>query len=121
MNITDVHNERMAKMIFGSVYPLYLTKVEKKGRTKAELDEVITWLTGFNDEQIQDLIVKRSTFETFFQKATLNPNAHLVTGMICGYRIEDIKNPLTQKVRYLDKLVDELAKGRKMEKILRTS
>ncbi len=121
MNITDEHNNRMAKMIFGSVYPLYLAKIEKKGRTKAELDEVITWLTGFNDEQIQDHIAKRLTFETFFREAKLNPNAHLVTGMICGYRIEDIENPLTQKVRYLDKLVDELAKGRKMEKILRTS
>ncbi|MES2377591.1 MAG: DUF2200 domain-containing protein [Bacteroidota bacterium] len=121
MNTTDVHNERMAKMIFGSVYPLYLTKVEKKGRTKAELNEVITWLTGFNNEQIQDQIDKRSTFETFFQNATLNPNAPLITGMICGYRIENIENPLTQKVRYLDKLVDELANGRKMEKILRTT
>jgi hypothetical protein len=121
MDITDLHNDRMAKMIFGTVYPLYLTKVEKKGRTKDELDEVIKWLTGFNDEQIQDHIAKRSTFETLFENATLNPNAHLVTGMICGYRIEDIENPLTQKVRYLDKLVDELAKGRKMEKILRSS
>jgi hypothetical protein len=121
MNITDIHNERMAKMIFGSVYPLYLTKIEKKGRTKAELDEVITWLTGFDDAEIKDQIAKRSSFETFFQETKLNPNAHLVTGMICGYRIEDIENPLTQKVRYLDKLVDELAKGRKMEKILRTS
>ncbi|MGF7082088.1 DUF2200 domain-containing protein [Mucilaginibacter sp. UYCu711] len=120
MNNNDLHNERMAKMIFGSVYPLYLTKIEKKGRTKAELDEVITWLTGFNGEQIQDHIVKRSTFETFFQNAALNPNAHLITGLICGYRIEEIENPLTQKVRYLDKLVDELAKGRKMEKILRS-
>lgn len=121
MNTTDLHNDRMAKMIFGSVYPLYLTKVEKKGRTKAELDEVITWLTGFDKEQIQDHIANRSTFETFFQEAKLNPNANLITGLICGYRIEDIENPLTQKVRYLDKLVDELAKGRKMEKILRTS
>jgi hypothetical protein len=121
MNNNDLHNERMAKMIFGSVYPLYLTKVEKKGRTKAELDEVIKWLTGFNDEQIQDHIIKRSTFETFFQNATLNQNAPLITGLICGYRIEEIENPLTRKVRYLDKIVDELAKGRKMEKILRSS
>jgi hypothetical protein len=121
MDITDLHNDRMAKMIFGTVYPLYLTKVEKKGRTKDELDEVIKWLTGFNDEQIQDHIAKKSTFETFFQNATLNPNAHLITGLICGYRIEEIENPLTKKVRYLDKLVDELAKGRKMEKILRSS
>ncbi|MHA4893346.1 DUF2200 domain-containing protein [Pedobacter sp. PWIIR3] len=115
----NTHDERMAKMIFGSVYPLYLTKVEKKGRTKAELDQVITWLTGFNELQINAQIEKRNTFEEFFSQASLNPNAGLITGLICGYRIEDIENPLTQKVRYLDKLVDELAKGKKMEKILR--
>jgi len=119
MNITDTHNERMAKMTFSSVYPMYVTKVEKKGRTKAELHEVITWLTGFNEKKLQDLIDKKVNFEAFFQQAKLNPNAHLITGLICGYRIEEIDNPLTQKVRYLDKLVDELAKGRKMEKILR--
>jgi hypothetical protein len=119
MNTTDIHNERMAKMTFSSVYPLYLTKVEKKGRTKEELDQVITWLTGFNNEQLKGLIEKKATFETFFQKATLNPNASLITGVICGYRVEEIEHPLTQRVRYLDKLVDELAKGRKMEKILR--
>lgn len=119
MNTSDTHNERMAKMTFASVYPHYVTKVEKKGRTKEELHEVITWLTGFDDKKLQDLIEKKVTFETFFQRASLNPNAHLITGMICGYRIEEIENPLTQKVRYLDKLVDELAKGRKMEKILR--
>ncbi len=117
--MNNQHDERMAKMIFGSVYPLYLVKVEKKGRTKEELHQVITWLTGFDDEQIQELIEKKVTFETFFQNATLNKNAPLITGIICGYRIEDIENPLTQKVRYLDKLVDELATGRKMEKILR--
>jgi len=111
----------MAKMIFASVYPLYLSKVEKKGRTKAELLQVIEWLTGFDQIKLREMIEKRVTFETFFQEAVLNPNAHLITGMICGYRIEAIENPLTQKVRYLDKLVDELANGRKMEKILRST
>src|SRR4051812_17538929 len=119
MNITNTHNERMAKMIFASVYPLYLTKIERKGRTKEELDQVISWLTGFDNDKLKDLIDKKVTFETFFEQASLNSNAHLITGMICGYRIEEIENPLTQKVRYLDKLVDELANGRKMEKILR--
>ena len=114
------HNERIAKMKFSSVYPLYLTKVEKKGRTKAELDMVISWLTGFDEDRIQQLINEVVTFEAFFQKASLHPNAHLITGVICGYRLEEIENPLTQQVRYLDKLVDELAKGRKMEKILRS-
>ncbi len=108
-------------MTFASVYPLYLAKVEKKGRTEEELQQVITWLTGFNTDTLQDQINKKVTFEQFFQKATLHPNAHLITGLICGYRIEDIENPLTRKVRYLDKLVDELAKGRKIEKILRDS
>ena len=121
MNPSNTHNERIAKMTFASVYPLYLEKVEKKGRTKEELDQVIQWLTGFNKKTVQELIKEKVTFETFFQKATLNPNAHLITGMICGYRIEEIDNPLTKKARYLDKLVDELAKGKKMEKILRGS
>lgn len=121
MNTTPLHNERMAKMTFASVYPLYIIKIEKKGRTKEELHQVITWLTGFNDEKIQELINEKVTFEIFFQRAKLNSNAHLITGLICGYRIEEVDNPLTQKVRYLDKLVDELAKGKKMEKILRTS
>lgn len=121
MNTSDTHNERMAKMTFASVYPHYLTKVDKKGRTKEELHQVIEWLTGFDKKKLQEMIDKKVTFETFFKKAKLNPNAHLITGMICGYRIEEIENPLTQKVRYLDKLVDELAKGRKMEKILRKS
>ncbi|MDT3401623.1 DUF2200 domain-containing protein [Mucilaginibacter terrae] len=116
---TDTHNERIANMTFASVYPMYVTKVEKKGRTKEELHQVITWLTGFDDAKLQQLINEKVTFKTFFEKATLNPNAHLITGTICGYRIEDIENPLTKQVRYLDKLVDELAKGRKMEKILR--
>jgi len=119
MNISDTHNDRMAKMTFASVYPMYIAKVEKKGRTKEELHQVIEWLTGYNDKKMQQLIDEKVTFETFFKHASLHPNAHLITGMICGYRIEDIDNPLTQKVRYLDKLVDELAKGRKMEKILR--
>ena len=118
---SNTHHERMAKMIFASVYPLYLTKVEKKGRTKEELLQVIEWLTGFDQIKLQEMIERRVSFETFFQEAVLNPNAHLITGMICGYRIEEIENPLTQKVRYLDKLVDELANGRKMEKILRNT
>ncbi len=119
MNTSATHNERMAKMTFASVYPMYIQKVEKKGRTKEELHQVIKWLTGFNEKQLQEVIDQKLNFEAFFQKAKLHPNAHLITGMICGYRIEEIENPLTQKVRYLDKLVDELAKGRKMEKILR--
>jgi hypothetical protein len=119
MNTSKEHNERIAKMTFASVYPMYLAKVEKKGRTKEELHQVIEWLTGFNNNKLQELIKEKVTFESFFQHATLNPNVHLITGVICGYRVEDIEDPLTQQVRYLDKLVDELAKGRKMEKILR--
>lgn len=107
-------------MTFSSVYPHYITKVEKKGRTIQELHQVIEWLTGFNQKKLQDLIDQKATFKDFFSEADLNPNAHLIKGVICGYRIEDIETPLTQQVRYLDKLVDELAKGRKMEKILRT-
>jgi hypothetical protein len=121
MHTSDTHNQRIAKMTFASVYPLYLAKVEKKGRTIEELHQVIEWLTGFNDKKLQELIKEKVTFETFFQRARLNPNAHLITGVICGYRIEEIENPLTRQARYLDKLVDELAKGRKMEKILRGS
>ncbi|MGN6434991.1 MAG: DUF2200 domain-containing protein [Agriterribacter sp.] len=121
MNTSDTHNQRIAKMIFGSVYPMYVEKVEKKGRTKKELNQVIEWLTGFDEKKLQELIKEKVTFETFFERASLNPNASLITGMICGYRIEEIENPLTKKARYLDKLVDELAKGRKMEKILRGS
>jgi len=117
--MNSTHDERIAHMTFASVYPLYLVKVEKKGRTKDELDQVIEWLTGFDQQQLQEQIDKKATFETFFQQAALHPNARLITGVICGYRVEDIENPLTQKVRYLDKLVDELAKGKKMEKILR--
>jgi len=118
-NTSATHNQRIAKMTFSSVYPMYLAKIEKKGRTKAELHQVITWLTGFDNKKLQELIKKNVTFEIFFQHASLNPNVHLITGVICGYRVEEIENPLTQQVRYLDKLVDELAKGRKMEKILR--
>jgi hypothetical protein len=106
-------------MTFASVYPHYLAKVEKKGRTKEELHQVIEWLTGYDEKKLQQLIDEKVTFQTFFQSATLHPNAHLITGVICGYRVEEIENTLTQQVRYLDKLVDELAKGRKMEKILR--
>ena len=119
MKTTPEHNERIAKMTFSSVYPHYVTKVEKKGRTKQELHQVIEWLTGFDENKVKELINEKVTFETFFQRAKLNPNAHLITGVICGYRIEEIENTLTQQARYLDKLVDELAKGRKMEKILR--
>ena len=119
MKVTAKHNERIAKMTFTSVYPHYVNKVEKKGRTREELHQVIEWLTGYNELRLKDFIDKKETFETFFQNAELNPNAHLIKGVICGYRIEEIDNSLTQKVRFLDKLVDELAKGRKMEKILR--
>jgi hypothetical protein len=121
MNNANIHDERIARMTFASVYPLYLTKVEKKGRTEEELHQVIEWLTGFDEKKLQELIEQKVTFEIFFQKAILNPNAHLITGIICGYRVEEIENRLTQQVRYLDKLVDELAKGRKMEKILRVA
>jgi hypothetical protein len=119
MKDTTAHNERFAKMTFASVYPLYLAKVEKKGRTQEELNKVIEWLTGFDNEKLQEQIDKKATFESFFNNASLNPNANLITGTICGYRIEEIDNPLTRQVRYLDKLVDELAKGKKIEKILR--
>ena len=121
MNHSNGHNQRIAKMTFASIYPMYLEKVQKKGRTREELHQVIGWLTSFNDKKIQELIKANATFETFFQHASLHPNAHLITGVICGYRVEEIEDPLTQQVRYLDKLVDELAKGRKMEKILRGS
>lgn len=119
MKTTPEHNARVAKMTFASVYPHYVTKVERRGRTKEELHQVIEWLTGFDDKKLQELINEKATFEKFFADAKLNPNAHLITGVICGYRIEEIENPLTKQARYLDKLVDELARGRKMEKILR--
>ena len=120
MNTTPEHDMRIAKMTFASVYPHYVTKVEKKGRTVDELNAVIEWLTGFDEKELQKLISEKATFETFFNKATINPNAHMITGVICGYRIEAIENTLTRQVRYLDKLVDELAKGKKIEKILRS-
>jgi len=119
MVVTPEHNARMARMTFASVYPHYIAKVEKKGRSVAELNQVIKWLTGFDENKLQALIEEKATFELFFEQATLHPNAHLIRGVICGYRIEEIDDPLTQKVRYLDKLVDELAKGRKMDKILK--
>ncbi|KAF2080911.1 DUF2200 domain-containing protein [Flavobacterium sharifuzzamanii] len=112
--------ERVYKLLFSSVYPLYIQKVEKKGRTKEELDIVIKWLTGYSDKQLQEQIDKKVDFQTFFAEAPeLNPNASKITGVICGYRVEEIEDPLIQKMRYLDKLIDEIAKGRKMEKILR--
>jgi hypothetical protein len=120
MTPTTEHNERMAKMTFASVYPHYIKKVESKGRTKEELHQVIQWLTDFDEKILQELIEEKVSFEAFFEKAKLNPNSNLIKGLICGYRIEEIENPITRQVRYLDKLVDELAKGRKMEKILRS-
>ena len=119
MNNSVTHHERFAKMKFSSVYPLYLKKIERKGRTEEELNQVIEWLTGFDNQKQKELIKENITFEIFFHNASMNPNAHLITGLICGYRVEEIDDPLTQQVRYLDKLVDELANGRKMEKILR--
>ncbi|MEM6768357.1 MAG: DUF2200 domain-containing protein [Bacteroidota bacterium] len=119
MKVTAEHNEKVAKLVFGSIYPHYVNKVEKKGRTKEELHEVLEWLTGFNEAKIQQLIEERVTLSQFFQQANIHPNAPLIKGVICGYRIEEIDNDTTRKARYMDKLVDELAKGRKMEKILR--
>lgn len=119
MEISDTQKQRIARMTFATVYPLYLNKVERKGRTQVELNQVIEWLTGFDPGKLEVLIQEQVTFEDFFQRAQLHPNAHLITGVICGYRIEEIEDPLTRQVRYMDKLVDELAKGRKMENILR--
>ena len=121
MKSTSHHDERISKMIFASVYPHYVTKVEKKGRTTEELLQVIEWLTSFDEKKLKELIKSKVTFEEFFKRASLNPNAGLITGVICGYRVEEIENPLTQQTRYLDKLVDELARGRKIEKILRAN
>jgi len=120
MKATAEQDERIARMTFASVYPHYVTKVEKKGRTVDELHQVIEWLTGYNADKLRQLIDEKVTFKTFFENATLHPNAELITGVICGYRVEEIEFPLTRQARYLDKLVDELAKGKKMEKILRT-
>lgn len=119
MNDTSHHDKKIAKMTFASVYPHYVAKVERKGRTVDELLQVIEWLTGFDQQNLDELIAEKVTFEEFFNRASLNKNAHLITGVICGYRVEEIQNPLTQKVRYLDKIIDELAKGKKIEKILR--
>jgi hypothetical protein len=120
MNTTAEHDKRMATLTLGKVYPLYVTKIQKKGRSIDELQQIIEWLTGYTSSQLTDMIKKDISFETFFEKANLNPKANLITGMICGYRIEEITNQLTKKIRYLDKLVDELAKGKKIEKILRS-
>jgi hypothetical protein len=120
MNSSANHEERIARLTFSAVYPLYLAKVTRKGRTREELDRVITWLTGFDEARIRALAEEQVTFEEFFRRARLNPCARLITGVICGYRVEEIEHPLTRQVRYLDKLVDELAKGRAMKKILRS-
>jgi hypothetical protein len=119
MKETPEHNAKMARCVFAVVYPYYVKKVESKGRTKTELHHVITWLTGYSEKKLNDLIEKKVTLETFYNQATLHPNAHLITGVICGYRVEEIKNETTRRARYLDKLIDELAKGKTMEKILR--
>lgn len=114
------HDQRIQVMKFSSVYPHYVTKIESKGRTLQELHEIIEWLTGFTSKELEEIIKEEITFEEFFNRATLHPNAHLITGLICGYRVEEIENPLTQKARYLDKIIDELAKGKKLEKIMRS-
>jgi hypothetical protein len=119
MKTTPEHNARMAKCIFASVYPYYVKKVESKGRTKEELHEVIKWLTGFSEKKLQELIEKKVTLKDFYTQAKINPKAHLITGVICGYRVEEIENEITKRARYLDKLIDELAKGKTMDKILR--
>ena len=116
---TSNHDERIAKMTFASVYPHYVAKVEKKGRTQAELDHVIRWLTGFDEAALARHLDDGTTFEDFFADADLNPNAPLITGVVCGVRVEDVEDPLMQQIRYLDKLVDELARGKAMEKVLR--
>jgi hypothetical protein len=121
MKVTTEKNEKVANMIFASIYPLYLDRLEKNGRTKEELNQVIEWLTGFDQNTLQALIDDKVTFRTFFQKANLNPNAHLIKGVVCGYRIEEIEDEfeLYKQCRQMEKLIDELAKGSKMEKILR--
>ena len=114
------HNERVYKMSFASVYPLYIAKAEKKGRTKAEVDEIIFWLTGYNEKDLQEILDRKTDLEFFFARAPqINPNVSKITGVICGYRVEEIEEKLMQQIRYLDKLIDELAKGKAMEKILR--
>lgn len=117
---TDANMAKVFKMSFKSIYPLYVQKAERKGRTKAEVDQIITWLTGYDTAQIAEVLSDGRDFETFFARAPrMNPHAHLIKGVVCGVRVEDIANPLAQKVRYLDKLIDELARGKAMEKILR--
>jgi hypothetical protein len=123
MKVTAEKNEKVAQMIFASIYPLYLNRLEKNGRTKEELDQVLTWLTGFDQDTLQALINDKVTFRTFFQKANMHPNAHLIKGVVCGYRIEEIADEFEvyKNCRRMEKLIDELAKGRKMEKILRNT
>jgi hypothetical protein len=117
--MANMNNTRIYKMSFAGVYPHYIAKAEKKGRTKAEVDEIVLWLTGYTTKQLQQHIDQKTDFENFFAQAKLNPNVSKITGVICGYRVEDIEDPLMQKIRYLDKMIDELAKGKTMEKILR--
>ncbi|RRJ90319.1 DUF2200 domain-containing protein [Paenimyroides tangerinum] len=119
MTTTQEHDAKIAKLVFASVYPHYLKKIETKGRTVTELHQVIEWLTGFDENSLQQLIDEKVNFQIFFERANLNTNAHLIKGIICGYRIEDIETPLTKQARYLDKLIDELAKGKSMDKIFR--
>lgn len=119
MKVTQAYEDRIANMTFASIYPNYIKKVEKKDRTIEELHQVIEWLTGYDVEKINEMVESKATFKTFFETSALNPNAHLIKGVICGHRIEEIEFLITRQVRYLDKLVDELAKGKKMEKILR--
>lgn len=119
MKVTQAHRDRMAKLKFADIYPLYLAKVEKKGRSKDELDTVLSWLTGFSDDELAELAESDVDFEGFFEKAKIHENVDLITGLICGYRIEEIDDELVRKSRYMDKLVDELSKGRSLDKILR--
>lgn len=121
MHTTHQHDEKIARLIFATVYVCYQAKLERAGVGASDLNALITWLTGFDDRAIQALLQERVSFEVFFERAHLHPCAHLITGMICGYRVEDIQNPLTQKVRYLDKMVDEFAKGKPLQKIFRTA
>ena len=118
--MNNKNNERVYKMSFVSVYPHYITKAEKKGRTKAEVDEIISWLTGYDDAALNNHLENKTSFQDFFENAAINQNAEKITGVICGYRVEDIEEPLMQQIRYLDKMIDELAKGKTMEKILRS-
>lgn len=122
MQVADEKNEKMGNLNFGSIYPLYLNRLEKNGRTKEELNQVLTWFTGLNEAQLQELIDENATYRTLFENAKIHPNAHLIKGVVCGYRIEEIEDQFEvyKKTRQMEKLIDELAKGRKMEKILRT-